>query len=81
MQNSGWIKIHRQICDNWVWDEKPYSKGQAWIDLLLMANHQESKFPYKGEIIILTRGTVYRSVLCLSERWGWGREKTRRFLK
>lgn len=81
MPNNGWIKIHRQICDNWVWGEKPYSKGQAWIDLLLLANHQEGKIPYKGQIIILTRGTVYRSVLCLSERWGWGREKTRRFLK
>ncbi|MFG6369568.1 MAG: hypothetical protein K1W16_14370 [Lachnospiraceae bacterium] len=81
MQNSGWVKIHRQICENWIWNEKPYSKGQAWIDLLLLANHQESKIPYKDEIINIERGTVCRSVLWLSNRWGWGREKTRRFLK
>lgn len=81
MQNNGWIKIHRQICENWVWAEKPYSKGQAWIDLLLLANHQESKTPYKGEIISLKRGTVYRSVLWLSGRWGWSREKNKAFFE
>lgn len=80
MQNNGWIKIHRQICENWVWDDKPFSKGQAWIDLLLLANHQRAKIPYKGEIMVADRGAVCRSVLWLAERWGWGREKTRRFL-
>ena len=32
---SGWIKVSRAIQEHWVWDEKPFSKGQAWIDLLL----------------------------------------------
>lgn len=80
MKNSGWIKVHRKIFENWVWDDKPFSKGQAWIDLLLLANHQKEKFPYKDKIIISERGSIYRSVLWLADRWGWGREKTRRFL-
>lgn len=80
MNNSGWIKVHRKIFENWVWNDKPFSKGQAWIDLLLLANHQKEKLPYKDEIIISERGTICRSVLWLADRWGWGREKTRRFL-
>lgn len=79
MQN-GWIKLHRQIFDCWVWNDKPFSKGQAWVDLLLLANHQKEKIPFKNEIIAAERGTVYRSMLWLADRWGWSREKTRRFL-
>lgn len=79
MQN-GWIKLHRQIFDCWVWNDKPFSKGQAWVDLLLLANHQKEKFPFKNEVIAAERGVVCRSVLWLADRWGWSREKTRRFL-
>lgn len=79
MQN-GWIKLHRQIFDCWVWNDKPFSKGQAWVDLLLLANHQKEKIPFKNEVIAAERGIVCRSVLWLADRWGWSREKTRRFL-
>lgn len=81
MEFSGWIKLYRQIGEHWLWDDKPFSKGQAWIDLLLLADSKDGKFPYKDTMVEGKRGTVYRSVLYLSSRWGWGREKTRRFLK
>ena len=41
---AGWIKVSRTIQEHWVWDEKPFSKGQAWIDLLLLAKHSDEKF-------------------------------------
>lgn len=78
---QGWISIHRQLQSHWLWDEKPFSKGQAWVDLLMLANHEDVKMPYKGEIITCKRGDVNRSILQLSERWGWSRGKTRDFLK
>ena len=80
MKGSGYIKLYREICDNWLWLDKPFSKGQAWIDLLLTANYTDKKFPFRGKIVNGERGTVYRSVTYFSTRWGWSRDKTRAFL-
>lgn len=78
---QGWIPVYRQIQENWMWKEKPFSKGQAWIDLIMLANYEDKKMPYKGEVITCERGTVNLSISFLADRWGWGREKTRNFLK
>lgn len=66
MASKGWIKLHRKIQQNFLWDEKPFSKAQAWIDMLLIANHEDGK--------------VYRSQRWLAKRWGWSHTKVRRFL-
>lgn len=77
---QGWIKLHRQLQNCFLWDDKPYAQGQAWVDLLLLTNHENVKIPYKGEIITCERGTINRSISELAERWGWDRKKVRRFL-
>ncbi len=76
----GWIKLNRQIVDHWVWQEKPFSRGQAWLDLLLLANHQNGEIVHRGKIKATQRGTVYRSVYFLADRWGWSRHKVADFL-
>ncbi len=81
MAKQGWISIHRQLQDHWLWKDTPYSKGQAWIDLIMLANYEDKKLPYKGEVITCERGTVNLSISVLSTRWGWSRHKTRDFLK
>ena len=78
---QGWVAIGRQIQEHWLWAEKPFSKGQAWIDLIMLANHETKKMPYKGKIITCERGTVNLSISFLAEKWGWSRRKTRDFLK
>lgn len=78
---QGWISVYRKVQDHWLWEDKPFSKGQAWIDLIMLANHEDKKIPYKGSIITCKSGDVNRSILQLSERWGWSRDKTRKFLK
>lgn len=77
----GWISIHRKIFDNWLWEEKPFSKGQAWIDLLLMANSSDRKFLLGNELIEVERGSKITSLRKLSERWGWSVKKVNNFLK
>ncbi|MBR5583144.1 MAG: hypothetical protein IKW21_01300 [Lachnospiraceae bacterium] len=77
---QGWISVYRRLQDHWLWEDKPFSKGQAWIDLIMLANHEDKKISYKGEIITCKSGDVNRSILQLSKRWGWGRDKTRKFL-
>lgn len=76
----GWIALHRSILDHYLWEERPFSKGQAWVDLLLLANHEDRKIMNAGQIMTYKRGTVSRSLLSLGERWGWDRKKVRRFM-
>lgn len=78
---KGWISIHRKIEDNWVWQDRPFSYGQAWIDLIILANHEDNKGLKNGKLQTFKAGTVNRSILWLSNRWGWDRKKTSRFIK
>lgn len=82
MGNKGWIKLHRQIldCDLWLTDE-PFSMGQAWIDLLLRANHQDKEMIFDYKTITVGRGQLITSVRKLADRWKWGNQKTLKFLR
>ena len=77
----GWIKLHRQLQDNQFWYSEPFTRGQAWVDLLLDANHKEDIFYIRGNKIIVPTGFVGKSEETLSKKWKWSRGKTRRFIK
>ena len=78
---NGWIKLFRKITDSWLWSsDEPFDRRSAWIDLLLLANHEDGKTFYRGKLINCKRGTVYRSISFLAERWGWNRKTVKRFL-
>ena len=77
---KGWISINREIQDHWLYDDKPFNQLAAWIDLLLLANHKDNKFPFGDEVVIVERGSFITSELKLMERWGWSKSKVRRFL-
>lgn len=78
---EGWIKIHRKIQDNWLWQEKrKFSKFEAWMSLLLKANHTKNKILVGNEIIEIQAGSFITSELKLSQEWGWSRNTVRNFL-
>lgn len=77
---SGWIKIYRQLTLNNIWTEESFSRGQAWIDLLLLANHKDGIVRVRGIKIPVLRGQVGWSELKLADRWKWSRGKVRRFI-
>lgn len=79
--NDGWIKAWRKIAVNEIWLEKPFSKGQAWMDLLMLATRKTHKSVRNGETIQYKAGYVYESVTRLSDRWGWNRMKVYRFYR
>ena len=81
MEKVGYILLHKQIMDNCLWADKPFARGQAWIDLLLMANFKDGEMLTKGTVIPIKRGQVFRTVKFLSDRWGWSVKKTKGFLK
>lgn len=80
MSQQGWIKVHRSIQEHWLWKEKPFSKAQAWIDILLQVNHQDGKMLIGNTIIEIKRGQKLWSILEMSRRWGWSRKKVSDFL-
>lgn len=80
MDNVGYVKLHRKVTKNIFWYCEPFSKGQAWVDLLLKASHKESKVYFRDEIIEVLRGEIITSELKLAEQWKWSRTKVRKFL-
>ena len=80
MNNKGWIKLYRNLLDNDLWLLEPFTKGQAWVDLLLLANHKPALMTIKnGKVIELNRGDCGMSILGFAERWHWSRERVKRY--
>jgi hypothetical protein len=79
--DNGYISLHRKIFENKLWEDKPFSRAQAWIDLLLLAQYSDSSFFIRTIEIKVKRGQLAYSVKTLAKRWGWSRPKVDRFLK
>jgi len=76
----GFHPIYRKLQGHWLWKDRPFAKGQAWIDLLLLANHKNSKVVINNRIIHVSSGQLYRSKRTLGDRWGWSENKVKRFI-
>ena len=76
---EGWIKLHRAIRKNWIWEDA--QKLKWWLDILLQANHQERKILIGNELILVERGSFHTSIIKLSERWKVDRKTVKRFLE
>lgn len=79
MENS-WIRLHRKIMDDPLYFAEPFSKMQAWIDLLLLANFADRVTFIRGNRVTIKRGQVAYSREWFSGRWRWSRGKIDRFL-
>lgn len=77
---KGWVCIHRKIRECWIWEDKPFAMGQAWIDLLLRANHEDGKMLFDKKLITIKRGQILTSIRKLSLEWGWSKERCSHFL-
>ena len=78
--DKGYISLWRSIQDNEMWFEEPFTRAQAWIDLLLLANHKTTYMRVRGIRLEVERGQIGRSKETLADRWKWSRSKVMRFL-
>jgi hypothetical protein len=78
---EGWVSIYRSLTDKDLWLKEKFTKGQAWVDLIMLANHKDGFVWKRGNKVNVKRGQVGWSELALSARWRWSRNKTTRFLK
>ena len=79
-EHGGFTLIYRSLRDDPFWKMKPFGKGQAWVDLILLANFKDVKEVEGDHVVVYERGKVYRSMQWLAEEWGWDRRKVKRFL-
>ena len=76
---SGWIKLHRQLNDHWIWQKPEFLKW--WLDILMQANIEPKKVLIKGQVIEVSRGEVVYSYETWANRWKINKSKVLRFLK
>ncbi|HCX9883224.1 replication protein DnaD [Staphylococcus aureus] len=78
---TGWISIDRSIQNHWLFKEKrTFSKFEAWLYLLMEANHSKAKVPIGNQIVTVERGQRLTSILTLSDLFNWSRFKVKTFL-
>ncbi|EOA9090824.1 TPA: DnaD domain protein [Staphylococcus aureus] len=73
--------MDRSIQNHWLFKEKrTFSKFEAWIYLLMEANHSKAKVPIGNQIVTVERGQRLTSILTLSDLFNWSRFKVKTFL-
>ena len=76
---SGWIKLHRNIKQHWIFEDAEYFK--AWITLLLMASYDHTSHKVRNKLQKVKRGEFFTTERELSTNWNWSKTKVRTFLE
>jgi hypothetical protein len=79
--DRGYIKLYRAVMDNFIWKKKPFSYGQAWAHIIMLANHKEGTVWVQGTPVKIKRGQLGWSKENLQKTFGWTRSKLRTFIK
>jgi len=72
--------LYRSSLNDPLYLKEPFTKWQAWCDLILLAYFAPSEFFVRGIRVKAKRGCVYKGTLELAERWKWSRGKVERFI-
>ena len=75
---KGYIRLYRDIRSHWIWSDPDYLR--AWVDLLMMVNHEDKQILFNKKLITVKRGSRITSIRKLAERWGWSRGRVARFI-
>lgn len=78
----GWVPVFRSLQDHWVWsNDEPFSKGQAWVDLMLSVNHEKKKLSVNGQLVVIMPGQMWTSYTKLAGNWHWSKGRVLRYIK
>jgi hypothetical protein len=78
---NGWIGLYRSILAHWIYPKnRPFTKYEAWIDLLLMVNFENKKVFIGENLIECDKGEIITSQLKLMNRWRWSKSKLLKFI-
>ena len=77
--NKGYVSIWRKLLDSKLWLSEPFTRGQAWVDMIMLANHKDGYIRVRGVRVEVKRGQLGWSQRSLANRWKWSRGKVLRF--
>ena len=77
IKNNGWIKLHRELLDNDMWNNLNSDQRNVMITCLLLANHKPNQWQWEGKIFTLERGQFITSSLSLAQKCHLTRQKIR----
>ena len=78
---NSYVNIFRSLCNDSIWTAEKFTRGQAWVDMILRANSKEGHIRKRGIRIDLERGQLGYSMKELARLWDWSEGKIRRFVK
>lgn len=78
---EGWIKLYRKIFNNPGYHSEKFCRNMAWIDLLLLANHEPNFFYKRGIRVDVNIGQIGYDMDTLAKRWKWSRNKIERWFR
>lgn len=81
MKTEGYIKSYRPQPDDELYFEEPFTKWQAWHDLLYLTAFKDTFIFVRGIKVEIKRGQVAASERFLADRWKWSRGKVKRFFE
>ena len=79
MGMTGWIKIHREITEHWIFQDS--EKFRWWVDMLFLASYEDNKILVKNQIVEVKRGQFIGSLSFFTKRWGISKERVINFLR
>jgi len=77
---SAYFYIKRTLISSPMWLEDRFSTGQAWLDLIALANYEQGHIKVAGQIIPIYRGQCGWSMERLADRWKWDARTVKKFL-
>ncbi|AAR04658.1 putative replication protein [Lactobacillus phage Lc-Nu] len=56
MPQQGWIKLHRKVCNSFVWTNSDQLK--LWLLILMKASHDDHRFLFNGKQVDVSNGQL-----------------------
>ena len=80
--SSGWVKIHRSLLNDDLWQGEVFTEGQAYLYLIIKANYQNSELILdNGDVIVVKKGEIFTSQQKIADIFSWDRNKLRKYLR
>lgn len=79
-RDKGFVFLWRDLADSDLWLGETFSRGQAWVDLLIRASWKDRDAMIQGGVVHIRTGELISSERALMDRWRWSKDKLRRFL-
>jgi uncharacterized phage protein (TIGR02220 family) len=79
--DGGWVKIHRQLLRKSIWTQATMEQKCVFITILLLANHEDTEWEWKGERFTCGPGQFISSLKNIAKEAGVSKQNVRTALK